>query len=199
MDDRYILAFDTSTPKGRCSFLYSTGTTEEETLLSGDVRISKTLLPQVKQLLSSRNLRADIDSGHRGEHRPGNFQPDCGWDSLAQKGFHWAGAARCMGFHLWKPWRRPRYWMKCARAVVCPITFSPIETPDTGNCSPGCSRYPQTRNHPQETLSPASGRMKSSPPKNSISGGWRHSARREKRRIARELRFGNFTRVNQAP
>ena len=56
---RYILAFDTSTPKGKCSLLSSTGTAEEETPLSGEVRISKTLLPQVEHLLGSRNIRAD--------------------------------------------------------------------------------------------------------------------------------------------
>lgn len=69
----YILAFDTSTPKGKCSFLCSTGTTEEETLLSVDVRISKTLLPQVKQLLSSRNLRADMIQAIGVSIGPGTF------------------------------------------------------------------------------------------------------------------------------
>ena len=74
MDEpRYILAFDTSTPKGKCSFLCSTGTTEEETLLSVDVRISKTLLPQVKQLLSSRNLRADMIQAIGVSIGPGTF------------------------------------------------------------------------------------------------------------------------------
>ena len=74
MDEpRYILAFDTSTPNGRCSFLGSTGTTEEETLLSGDVRISKTLLPQVEQLLSSRNLRADMIQAIGVSIGPGTF------------------------------------------------------------------------------------------------------------------------------
>ncbi len=74
MDEpRYILAFDTSTPKGKCSFLCSTGTTEEEALLSGDVRISKTLLPQVKQLLSSRNLRADMIQAIGVSIGPGTF------------------------------------------------------------------------------------------------------------------------------
>ncbi len=74
MDEpRYILAFDTSTPNGKCSFLYSTGTTEEETLLSGDVRISKTLLPQVKRLLNSRNLRADMIRAIGVSIGPGTF------------------------------------------------------------------------------------------------------------------------------
>lgn len=59
MDEpRYILAFDTSTSKGKCSLLCTTGTLEEEVLLSEEVRISKTLLPRVEQLLQSRNIHA---------------------------------------------------------------------------------------------------------------------------------------------
>ena len=74
MDEtRYILALDTSTPKGRCSFLCSTETTEQEALLSGDVRISKTLLPQVEQLLSSRNIRADMIQAIGVSIGPGTF------------------------------------------------------------------------------------------------------------------------------
>ncbi|MDE0330601.1 MAG: tRNA (adenosine(37)-N6)-threonylcarbamoyltransferase complex dimerization subunit type 1 TsaB [Nitrospinae bacterium] len=56
---RYILALDTSTPSGRCSLVRSTGTAEEETLLSGEVRISRTLLPQIERLLSTRNIHSD--------------------------------------------------------------------------------------------------------------------------------------------
>ena len=74
MDEpRYILALDTSTPKGRCSFLGSTETAEEEALLSGEVRISKTLLPQVEQLLSSRNISADMIQAIGVSIGPGTF------------------------------------------------------------------------------------------------------------------------------
>ena len=51
----YILAFDTSIPKGKCAVLCPNGN-EEEVLLSEEIRISKTLLPQVEQLLNSRNI-----------------------------------------------------------------------------------------------------------------------------------------------
>jgi len=74
MDEpRYILALDTSTPKGKCSLLCSTETTEEEALLSGDVRISRTLLPQVEQLLNSRNIRDDMIQAIGVSIGPGTF------------------------------------------------------------------------------------------------------------------------------
>ena len=53
----YILALDTSIPKGKCSVLCSDGT-REEVLLSEEIRISKTLLPQVQHLLDTRNIFA---------------------------------------------------------------------------------------------------------------------------------------------
>ncbi|MCY4383460.1 MAG: tRNA (adenosine(37)-N6)-threonylcarbamoyltransferase complex dimerization subunit type 1 TsaB [Nitrospinae bacterium] len=74
MDDpRYILALDTSTPRGRCSLLCSTGSTEEEALLSGEVRISRTLLPHVEQLLNSRNIPADMIQAVGVSIGPGTF------------------------------------------------------------------------------------------------------------------------------
>ncbi len=69
----YILAFDTSIPKGRCSVLCSSGTAEEEALLSGEVRISKALLPQVEQLLHSRNIHADMIQAIGVSIGPGTF------------------------------------------------------------------------------------------------------------------------------
>ena len=74
MDEpRYILAFDTSTPKGKCSLLCSTGTTEEEALLSEEIRISKVLLPQVEQILSSKNIRGDMIQAIGVSIGPGTF------------------------------------------------------------------------------------------------------------------------------
>lgn len=74
MDEaRYILALDTSIPKGRCSLLCVTGAAEEEALLSEEVRISKTLLPQVEQLLGSRNICADMIQAIGVSIGPGTF------------------------------------------------------------------------------------------------------------------------------
>ena len=55
----YILAFDTSIPKGKCAVLCPNGN-EEEVLLFEEFRISKTLLPQVEQLLNSRNIDTNM-------------------------------------------------------------------------------------------------------------------------------------------
>ncbi len=74
MDElRYILALDTSTPRGRCSLFCSTGTAEEEALLSDDIRISKALLPQVEQLLNTRNIRANMIQAIGVSIGPGTF------------------------------------------------------------------------------------------------------------------------------
>ena len=68
----YILAFDTSIPKGRCSVLCSSGTAEEVSL-SEEIRISRALLPQVEQLLHSRNIRADMIQAIGVSIGPGTF------------------------------------------------------------------------------------------------------------------------------
>ena len=74
MDEpRYILAVDTSTTRGRCSLFCSTGTTEEEALLSDEVRISKALLPQVEQLLHTRNIRVNMIQAIGVSIGPGTF------------------------------------------------------------------------------------------------------------------------------
>lgn len=68
----YILAFDTSIPKGKCSLLCPNGT-EEEVLLSEEIRISKTLLPQVEQLLDSRNIDTKMIQAIGVSIGPGTF------------------------------------------------------------------------------------------------------------------------------
>ncbi len=51
----YIMSFDTSTPSGKCALLSATGNAEEA-LLTEEIRISKTLLPQIAALLNSKNI-----------------------------------------------------------------------------------------------------------------------------------------------
>lgn len=68
----YILAFDTSTPKGKCSVLCP-NEAEGEVLLSEDIRISKTLLPQVEQLLISRNIDTNMIQAIGVSIGPGTF------------------------------------------------------------------------------------------------------------------------------
>ena len=68
----YILAFDTSISKGKCSVLCSTGAAEE-VLLSEESRISRTLLPQVEQLLDSRNIAANMIQAIGVSIGPGTF------------------------------------------------------------------------------------------------------------------------------
>ena len=68
----YVLAFDTSTPKGKCSVLCP-NEAEGEVLLSEDIRISKTLLPQVEQLLISRNIDTNIIQAIGVSIGPGTF------------------------------------------------------------------------------------------------------------------------------
>lgn len=52
----YILAFDTSTPRGRCAALRRAAGGAEEALLPEEIRISRTLLPQVEELLRSKSI-----------------------------------------------------------------------------------------------------------------------------------------------
>ena len=68
----YVLAFDTSTPKGKCSALCP-NEAEGEVLLSEDIRISKTLLPQVEQLLISRNIDTNMIQAIGVSIGPGTF------------------------------------------------------------------------------------------------------------------------------
>ncbi len=68
----WILAFDTSIPKGRCAVLCATGTAEEA-LLPEETRISNTLLPQVEQLLNSRNIRTNMIQAIGVSIGPGTF------------------------------------------------------------------------------------------------------------------------------
>ncbi len=74
MDEpRYILAFDTSLSKGRCSLFCPAEEAEEEALLSEEIRISRTLLPQVEQILKSRNIRAHMIQAIGVSIGPGTF------------------------------------------------------------------------------------------------------------------------------
>ncbi len=54
-----VLAFDTSRPGGECALLRSTGEAGE-VLLSDEIRISRTLLPQVQELLRTQGVEADM-------------------------------------------------------------------------------------------------------------------------------------------
>ena len=72
-ESSYILAFDTSTSNGRCSLLCSTDTAGEEALLSEEIRISKTLLPHVDQLLDSRNVHPGMIQAIGVSIGPGTF------------------------------------------------------------------------------------------------------------------------------
>ena len=69
----YILAFDTSTPNGRCSLLRPAEAAGEEAFLPGEVRISRTLLPRVEQILGARNARAETIRAIGVSIGPGTF------------------------------------------------------------------------------------------------------------------------------
>ena len=82
----YILAFDTSTPKGKCSVLCP-NEAEGEVLLAEDIRISKTLLPQVEQLLNSRNIDTNIIQAIGVSIGPGTFTGLRVWTLLCERTF----------------------------------------------------------------------------------------------------------------
>lgn len=68
----YILALDTSTPRGKCAALDAAGEAEEA-LLTEEIRISRTLLPRVEALLRSKNIRKKMIRAIGVSIGPGTF------------------------------------------------------------------------------------------------------------------------------